>query len=506
MSDKHTTSGQPATTLARQPRSAPPSPLGVPLLPARVHLLGAGGAGVSGAALLLHRMGVEVTACDLAESEHTRMLREQGVPIEVGDAACARLPEDAELLVRSAAVPTSDPVVGAAAARGLGVLKYSELLGRVAPVGRTLAVAGTHGKTSTSWMLHHALTGIADHAGPRPGAVVGGISVSLGVNAVSPELGGWFTAEACEYDRSFLNLAPRGALITNVEADHLDYFGDLDAIKSAFARFADRIHPDGLLVVGEDVPRSIEDVARCRVWRLGRDLKVQLLGERNGHFTMSLVGPEFHLPGVTLAVPGRFSVDNAALALGLAVDLAGASGGLEPSEAARHAARGLEQYVGCRRRFERWGRVGGVEVVHDYAHHPTEVRVTLEAARRVLPGRPLHVLFQPHQYSRTSRFLREFAESLRFADRVVVCDVYGARTHIDGEYTAGSQELVSEVRALGVEAAAGGSLQGSIEALAQGLPGDAAVLVLGAGDIGGIRYELLERLALSGPARSGSRR
>lgn len=486
----------------------PALPQRAPRLPECVHLLGAGGAGVSGAAILLHAAGHRVSASDRAASEHTRMLTGLGLDVRVGDEG-SRLPDDIGLLVRSAAVPESDARVREALERGVPVLKYSELLGRITPAGRTLAVAGTHGKTTTSWMLHHALRGLCDAqrpgALPAPGALIGGVCRELGVNAVPQESGGWFAVEACEYDRSFLQLAPAGAVITNVEADHLDYFGDLDAIKGAFARFADRLPPDGLLAVGPELPRRVEEGARCPVWRLGRELELQLLSERAGCFSFGLRGPGFAVEELRLAVPGRFNVDNAALALALCVGLAARVWGLDPDAAAQAAARGLERFRGSQRRFEPWGEVGGASVVHDYAHHPTEVRVTLEAARRALPGRPLHVLFQPHQYSRTARFLREFAESLSFADRVVVAEVYGARAHVEGETSAGAEELVEQMRSLGVDAHTGGPLRTAVRRFAEGLPTPCAALVLGAGDIGGIRDELLGELALSRAVESRTR-
>ncbi|HVS17232.1 MAG TPA: Mur ligase family protein [Planctomycetota bacterium] len=493
----------------------PALPGRTPRLPERVHFLGAGGAGVSGATLLLHAAGHRVSASDRADSEHTRMLRQAGIDVKVGEEE-SRLPEDVGLVVRSAAVPESDARVREALERGVPVLKYSELLGRITPAGRTLAVAGTHGKTTTSWMLHHALRGLlearlgdvaarARHPDaplpgelPAPGALIGGLCRELGVNAVQPAPGGWFAVEACEYDRSFLQLAPAGAVITNVEADHLDYFGDLDTIKGAFARFADRVHPNGLLVVGQELPRRVEEGARCPVWRLERDLKVQLTSERAGCFSFRLRGPEFSLEEVHLAVPGRFNVDNAALALALVVGLAAREWCLDPDEAARAAARGLERFRGSQRRFEPWGEVDGVSVVHDYAHHPTEVRATIEAARRALAGRPLHVLFQPHQHSRTARFLGEFVESLRGADRVVVADVYGARAHIDGGHLAGAPELVANLARAGVAAEAGGDLAASVRIFARGLPERCAALVLGAGDVDGIREELTRAVAVRG--------
>jgi UDP-N-acetylmuramate--alanine ligase len=471
----------------------------IPGIPRRVHLLGAGGAGVSGAARLLVDHGHLVTAHDRAETEHVDLLRAMGIAVEISPQESARLPEGVELVIRSAAVALSENVMREAQERGVAVLKYSEALGRITPAGRTLAIAGTHGKTTTSWMTHHALRGLraADptRALPAPGAIVGGICRTLGTNAITEDDGGWFAVEACEYDRSFLHLSPRGAIVTNVEADHLDFYGTLDAIKQAFARFADRVHPQGLLAVGRDVARPIEEAARCSVWRLGRELKFDVLGETRGCFAFRLQGPGFTVDKVQLAIPGVFNVENASLAIAMVAGLAAREWGIDADLAAQFAARGLESYRGSQRRFEPWATLGGVDVIHDYAHHPTEVRVTLEAARRALPGRKLHVLFQPHQHSRTARFLDDFVDSLRTADRVVVADVYGARAHIDGENLAGAPELVAKLAALGVDAVAGGDMHASATDLAAHSLSECAVLVLGAGDIVQVKDELVDQLA-----------
>jgi UDP-N-acetylmuramate--alanine ligase len=482
----------------------------IPGFPRRIHLLGAGGAGVSGAARILLGHGHELSGHDRAASEHVALLRALGVEVEVSPQEHAHLPRGVELVIRSAAVPEDDPCAREARERGIAVLKYSEALGRLTPVGRTLAVAGTHGKTTTTWMLHHALRGLAAPGSaapaPAPGAIVGGTCRVLGANAVCGEDGGWFAVEACEYDRSFLELAPAGAVVTNVEADHLDYYGNLEAIKAAFARFVDRIPLDGLVVLGPAVGRTVEQAARCATWKLGRELKLETLSERGGCFSFRLAGPGFEVPRVELQVPGRFNADNAACAIALAAGLAAREARIDPALAAAAAARGLEAFRGCARRFEPWGTVEGVQLVHDYAHHPTEVRVTLEAARRVFPGRPLHVLFQPHQHSRTARFLDEFVEALRAADRVVVADVYGARAHIDGEHLAGAPELAAKLAAAGVPTVAGGTLGASAAALCEDLPQECAVLVLGAGDVVDIKDDLFHRLAVRRAVRGGSRR
>jgi UDP-N-acetylmuramate--alanine ligase len=476
-------------------------------VPRRVHFLGAGGAGVSGAARVLHDRGHVLSGHDRAEGPHVELLRELGVQVEVSPQASAQLPPGVELVVRSAAIPLSDPQVREAEERGIAVLKYAELLGRITPAGRTLAIAGTHGKTTTSWLCYHAAHGIAQELGtPLPGAIIGGICAQLGTNSVLQQPAGLFVVEACEYDRSFLSLAPQGAIITNVEDDHLDYFGTSEAINQAFCKFADRVRPEGLLVIGKDVSRSIESAARCEVWRLGGKLRASLQGERHGRFIMNLQGPGFEVSQAQVGIPGHFNVDNAALAMGLAIGLCAKHWQVEPARIAAAAARGLERFVGAKRRFEPWGTHGQIELVHDYAHHPTAVRVTLEAARRVFPGRPLHVLFQPHQHSRTARFLGEFVESLRSVDRAVIADVYGARTHIDGERLATAVDIVSGLERCNTAAVAPGDKSSSARVFAAGLPDDAVGLILGAGDIEDVKNELLAHLALRSTAPSVARR
>ncbi len=465
-------------------------------IPKHVHLLGAGGAGVSGLGRILASRGHLVTGHDRSSSALLASLAGTKVVVSCGESSAARLPPSAELVVRSAAVPMSDPQVVEALRRGVPVIKYGEGLARIAPAQRTLAVAGTHGKTSTSWMLWHALEGLGEELNaPVSAALIGGVCRRLETNALAGNPGGWFCVEACEYDRTFLNLTPFGAAVTNVEAEHLDYYGTFEAVCAAFARFADAVDGAGLLVLGREVPEAVELGARASVWRLGRELETDLLGESGGRFRFRLRAPGWATPPIQLRVPGHFNVDNAALALALAV---GVSAGMTRSEGplAAAAARSVARFEGVARRFEPWTKDQWVDLVHDYAHHPTEVRVTLEAARRVYPQKPLHVLFQPHQHSRTSRFLREFAESLRCADRVVVADVYGARLHIDGECYAGAHELVLELRALGVDAVEGGALPSAVARFVEGLPREAAAFVVGAGDVDQVRDELLQELAL----------
>lgn len=532
----------PVTSLPNSPAGTElgAAPL-VPGIPERVHLVGIGGAGLSGVAQLLRARGHRISGTDRAVSPFVTRLREAGVRVLVeaeengvpattgtacGEAAENLLPPGVQAVARSAAVPESSAELIEARRRGIPIYKYSELLGRICPARHTLAVSGTHGKTTSGWMLYHALAGVAglartQTAGPRPGihgvhglpaaepgALIGGAHLELGTNAIAPGAaapvgsdaldprGGWFVVEACEYDRTFLQLAPEGAIVTNIEADHLDYYGDLEAIEEAFARFLDRVHPDGLVVCGRDVPERVTHAAAPRVWRLGKELNVDLVSQNAGCFTFRLRGPGWATPPVALAVPGSFNVDNAALAIALAVGLAGHA--CDPSEAAAAAAKSLASFGGVERRFERWFKAGEVEVIHDYAHHPTEVRVNIEAARRTAPDRPVFVLFQPHQHSRTARFLPDFVEALRGADGVVVADVYGARVQIDPEVggATGSKELVRRLGLARVPAWEGGEPLEAGERLVNELPQACTVLVLGAGDIDSIREHLEERLAV----------
>ncbi|MFT5200211.1 MAG: UDP-N-acetylmuramate--alanine ligase [Planctomycetota bacterium] len=467
--------------------------------PKQIHLLGVGGAGVSGAARLLDAMGHSLTGFDREASDFSKPLEAEGIAIAYGDSNVAALPEGTQLVIRSAAVGDSDPQVVSAREKGITIMKYADVLGWMSRRFSVLGVAGTHGKTTSSWMLYHAMSGIdsllADSdPQTRTGVLVGGLHGELRINAVAPEGSGPLVLEACEYDRTFLRIDPKGALITNVEADHLDYYGDLAAIHQAFACFASQVSSDGLLVVGSQVPDVVAESASCEVWRLGKEIQVETHNQRRGMSTFSVKGPGWNLSRVRLSVPGNFNVENAAVALSLAMGLAQRKG-LDLQQAAEAAARGIQAFTGTVRRFESWGTPGGVELVHDYAHHPTEVRVTLETARRTMPGKPIHVLFQPHQHSRTARFLHDFVDALQGAARVVVADVYGARAHIDVN-TAGAGELVDALIEAGVPAVRGGDLRQSSATFAHGLNGVCGALILGAGDIDGIKDELRNELAL----------
>ena len=276
--------------------------------------------------------------------------------------------------------------------------------------------------------------------------------------------------EACEYDRTFLQLAPTGAIVTNLEADHLDCYGSFVELERAFCRFVNSVDPQGLVVLGADVPDSLAEASRAPVLRMGIELHADLVGESRGVFRFGLRGPGWATPPVQLSAPGRFNVDNAALAVALAVGLA--------RVAPASAARGVSEYPGAARRFEPWGEPGGVPIVHDYAHHPTELRVTLETASERSRGASC-----TSSSNRTRRAVRPAAWTAS-SRRCAGCTASWwrtstARKHIDRMEGADAETLVTRLRRAGVDAVVGEPPEAAME-LCAGLTKRSAAFVLGA--------------------------
>jgi len=371
----------------------------------RLHFVGIGGAGMSGLALVARALGAEVTGSDSAESSYSARLREAGIEPRVGHGEPP--PEGAEVVV-STAIAADNPELVHARAAGALVLHRGDLLGEVSALRRTIAVAGTHGKTTTASMTTLALV----DAGRDPAFLIGGELRALGANAGWGG-GDWAVVEADESDRSFLKLAREVAVVTSVELDHHATYRSLGELERAFESF---VAPADLAVLGPGV--ELPSAARSLSYGIDSgDLQadgVELLP----------LGSRFSVEGVEieLAVPGRHNVLNALAALA-----ACRAAGVEPAQ----AAPGLARFTGAGRRFEDHGLTGGgARVFDDYAHHPTEVRATLGAARTQSPRR-LVVCFQPHLYSRTRLLAREFGRALALADLVVVLDVYPAREHAE---------------------------------------------------------------------------
>ena len=388
----------------------------------RVHFIGIGGAGMSGIARIMLMRGMTVTGSDAKDSSVVTTLRAQGAEVEIGQRA--ENVTGADTVVVSSAIRETNPELAAARAAGLRIIHRSQALASLMTDRRTVAIAGTHGKTTTTSMT----TVVLQACGADPSFVIGGVLTATGTNA-HDGTGDVFVAEADESDGSFLLYEPAVGVITNVEADHLDHYGTWEAVRQAFVDFCSRVaERGGTVIVCADDPGSREigeharaEGARVLLYGQAEDADARIVGIRPGRtgaeFSLVLDGTE-HGP-IRLRQPGEYNAANAAAALCVAAEL-----GFPLSD----AILGVESFGGTRRRFELRGTGSGVRVYDDYAHHPTEVAAVLTAAREVVdPGGRVHVIFQPHLFSRTQNFKAEFGRALGIADDVVVLDVFPAR-------------------------------------------------------------------------------
>jgi UDP-N-acetylmuramate--alanine ligase len=448
-----------------------------------VHLVGIGGAGMSGIARILLARGVVVSGSDRRESPTLLALRALGARVEVGHEAAHV--GDADTVVVSTAIRDDNPELLAARERGLRVLPRAVALAAVMAGRRSVAVAGTHGKTSTTSMLTVAVQA----CGVDPGFAIGGTLNESGSNAHAGT-GDVFVAEADESDRSFLLLAPYAAIVTNVEADHLDNYGDLAAVEEAFDRFVRTVDAAGFVVLCADDPGAARlaaagAAARVRTYGTaeGADLRLVDVDVAPEGTSWTAVLDGAVLGRVRIRVPGEHMARNSAAALLTGLELGLPAAGL---------LEGLERFGGVHRRFELKGVAAGVRVFDDYAHHPTEVAAQLTAARAVAgPGR-LVVAFQPHLYSRTREFAEGFGTALGLADEVVVMEVFGAREDpvpgVTGALVADAVPLPPDRVVFEPSwSAAAPTLA------ARARPGD-VVVTMGAGDVSMVGPEVLEAL------------
>jgi UDP-N-acetylmuramate--alanine ligase len=443
----------------------------------KIHMVGIGGAGMSALARILNGLGHQVSGTDLRGGVVLEDLGDIGIEIATGHQP--ELAVAADLVVASSAVPEHDEELQAAAGRGIPVWRRPELLERLTAAVPTIAATGTHGKTTTTGMLVMALMA----AGLDPSFIIGGDLAALGTNGHLGE-DDLLVLEADEAFRTFESLHLTGLVVTSVEPEHLDHFGTVDDLVDSFCSVAGRV--EGPAVACGDDLGAAEVARRCALPTYGEadgsTWRIRDLERGRGRTTFSLEGP----PGATrvsLLPPGRHVALNAAGALAL-----GASLGHDLDR----LAEGVSRFRGVARRWEHRGTVGGVILYDDYAHHPTEVRVTLEAARETGPDR-LWAVFQPHLFSRTERFAGEFGGALALADVVVVTDVYGAREDpvpgITGELVAEAARVAgATVHYVPHRADLARFLAPRVE------PGD-LVLSLGAGDITLLHTELAVLLA-----------
>jgi UDP-N-acetylmuramate--alanine ligase len=440
----------------------------------RFHLVGVGGSGMSGLARLLHGIGMQASGSDSAGGVILDRLTAEGLTVWSG---CQpdRIDGQDGYVIRSAAVPAADAEVQECVRRGFTSLLYAEAVGRLSEGRRTLTIAGTHGKTTTTGLTVAALRG----GGLDPSHLIGGEVPELGGNGRGGQ-GQEFVVEACEFNRSFHNLRPFGAAILNVDHDHFDCYPSTDELVEAFAGYLARVRPGGFALLEESVPRAVLAALRSdvRILTVGAglwaDVRAVEVQDQLGRFEFTPICCGQRLPRIRLSLSGRHNMQNALFALGLALQV-----GAEPAG----ACAGIAAFAGVRRRFELHNGPAGGLLINDYAHHPAEIQAVIRTARRRFPGRRLLVAFQPHQFQRTRCLLPQFAAALAEADQSVVADIYGARESAEVRASVSAQDLVTAVRDRGGRCEAGGAV-GRLPDLVAGLrKGDDLVLVLGAGDI-----------------------
>ncbi|MFI7409539.1 UDP-N-acetylmuramate--L-alanine ligase [Streptomyces sp. NPDC049627] len=458
---------------------------GIPTAMDRPHFIGIGGAGMSGIAKILAQRGAKVAGSDAKESATAQALRALGATVHIGHAA-EHLADDASCVVVSSAIRKDNPELVRAAELGIPVVHRSDALAALMNGLRPIAVAGTHGKTTTTSMLAVSLTEL----GLEPSYAIGGDLDAPGSNALHGE-GDIFVAEADESDRSFHKYAPDVAIVLNVELDHHANYASMDEIYESFEKFADRITEGGTLVISADqagareLTRRVAGTVRTVTYGEAQDADVRVLSVLaqglKSQVTVVLDGQELTF---AVSVPGRHYALNAVAALA-----AGAALGVPAAE----LAPALAAYTGVKRRLQLKGEAAGVQVIDSYAHHPTEMTADLEAMRAAAGDARILVAYQPHLFSRTQELGKEMGESLALADASLVLDIYPAREDPIPGIT--SDLVIEAARAAGAEVTAVHD-KSEVPSLIAGMakPGD-LVLTMGAGDVTDLGPLILDRLA-----------
>lgn len=408
-----------------------------------IYFMGIGGISMSGFAELLHTKGFTISGSDSKESKITRNLESQGINILYGQRA-SNITPNIDLIVYTAAISHDNPEFMAAVELNIPMMPRAEMVGQVmANYNNAIAVSGTHGKTTTTSMLSHIFLA----AGLDPTISVGGILKAIGGNIRIGHSENFIT-EACEYTNSFLKFKPKISIILNIEEDHLDFFKDIHDIRNSFRLFAEKLPHDGLLIINGDIddPEFFSNNLICRTitYGIGNGSYQYSAGNIGfnelgcGHYDLLENGvPSEH---IQLSVVGMHNISNSLSVIALAKEL---------DIPMSTIINGLLAYHGTDRRFEYKGEIGGVTIIDDYAHHPTEIEATLSAAAKY-PHKQTWCVFQPHTYTRTKAFLKDFAKALSLADKIILSDIYAAREPDPGDIS--SKDLLAEIKELGKEA------------------------------------------------------
>ena len=460
----------------------------------RFHFIGAGGIGMSGLAQLLIKHSGIATGSDQMASDVTEKLCETGADIKIGHSA-ENLNPETDAVVISAAIKEDNPELKLARQKGIKVYKYAQMLGELMNLYDGIAISGTHGKSTTSgWLVY-----LLKQAGADPNFIIGAKISQLDSSSGVAD-GKYFVAEACEYDRSFLNLKPKIACILNIEADHLDYYKDEAEIVEAFGDFAKGIKPNGVLIAnGQDanVAKIIDscfrrndkegDGIRCETFGLEKNCNfyAQNLQLNNGLYTFDIYHNGKLLGAAKISLPGKHNVLNA-----LAVTATAVNAGLPPEKILQL----LPGFTGVERRLMLKGQVGQITVLDDYAHHPTEIRASLAAIHQRYQPKRIWCVFQPHQYSRTRFLLDDFAESFKLADITIVPEIYFVRDSKSSKKEVNAQVLVDKIRANGAQAMFIDNFSRICDYLKGNVAAGELVVTMGAGDIWKVADEYIQWL------------
>lgn len=450
--------------------------------PIHIYFIGIGGISMSGLAEILLQENFIISGSDRKESQLTQKLSSQGVQINYGQRE-ENIRSDIDLIVYTAAVHEDNPELMKARQLKLPILSRAQLLGQIMDnYNHSVGVSGTHGKTSTTSMISQILI----TADTDPTISVGGILNAIGGNT---RIGNSdvFVAEACEYTNSFFHFYPRYCVILNIEEDHLDFFKDIQAIRDSFHRYAGNTQKDGYLIINKEIPSCEEIVSgiTAHILTYGMDDSCDYYAkdisyDQNGYGTYSLYCHKKFLTTITLSVPGIYNISNSLAAIATTLSM-----GIKLSD----VQKALTEYTGTKRRFEKKGSFQGVTVIDDYAHHPTEIRVTLQAAKTVT-HKHLIAVFQPHTYTRTKALLPSFVDALAIADTVILADIFAAREkntlHIS------SEDLKNSLVAAGVDAYYFPSFEEIENFLLEKCVNGDLLITMGAGDILKVGEDLLK--------------
>ncbi|MBN1804637.1 MAG: UDP-N-acetylmuramate--L-alanine ligase [Sedimentisphaerales bacterium] len=458
----------------------------------RFHFIGAGGIGMSGLAQLMMKNKAIVTGSDETLTEVVENLRSRGAKITIGHRS-RNLRLGTNAVIISAAIKEDNPELKLARQRGYKIYKYAQMLGELMDCYEGIAVSGTHGKSTTSGWLAYIL----NEASFEPNFIIGASVTQLGGSSAASD-GKYFVAEACEYDRSFLNLKPKIACILNIEQDHLDYYRNEDEIVEAFCQFALGVRPDGILIAnGQDpnVERIITDSrfhdneksVGCETFGLNENCNFHprnICLSDDGLYSFDIYHNGTLLGPTRISIPGEHNILNA-----LAVTAIAVNAGLEPEIVLEF----LPGFTGIDRRLMLKGRCNGITVLDDYAHHPTEIRASLRAIKQKYRPKRLLCVFQPHQYSRTRFLLDDFAESFKLADITIVPEIYFVRDSLSAKKEINARILVDRIRASGNEALFIDDFTAICDYLQDNLTDGDVVVSMGAGDIWKVADEYIQR-------------